>query len=192
MEITNSIEQHLNNRDPRSLFIKTVWKLNSLTTAHWNILNTIFSGNINWKLKCLMLLFSLFWETFLDLQSQMLTKGSSGRLISASYFCYFSTVFMGVKLKAFLQFVFFQLPNIDIKTCWVVPAKHYSSKYPETDFRASNGLTQTRGFSKYSQHFMASENTFWTLRKLKSIMSSTVQACAWLNALNKWNFWRIS
>ena len=67
----------------------------------------------------------------------MLTKGS-GRLISASYFCYFSTVFMGVKLKAFLQFVFFQLPNIDIKTCWGVPAhiRHYN-KYPETDFRAS-------------------------------------------------------
>ena len=74
----------------------------------------------------------------------MLTKGS-GRLISASYFCYFSTVFMGVKLKAFLQFVFFQLPNIDIKTCWGVPAhiRHYN-KYPETDFRASRYTHSTR------------------------------------------------
>ena len=72
----------------------------------------------------------------------MLTKGN-GRLISASYFCYFSTVFMGVKLKAFLQFVFFQLPNIDIKTCWVVPAKHYN-KYLETDFRAWHQIALKR------------------------------------------------
>ena len=101
----------------------------------------------------------------------MLTKGS-GRLISASYFCYFSTVFMGVKLKAFLQFVFFQLPNIDIKTCWGVPAhiRHYN-KYPETDFRASR-YTQ-RGLQVYSQHFMALMAFCWALKNENHVKHSS-------------------
>lgn len=80
----------------------------------------------------------------------MVTKGS-GRLISASYFCYFSTVFMGVKLKAFLQFVFFQLPNIDIKTCWVVP-DHITTNIQK---QTSGHQDTLREFCKYSQHCMA-------------------------------------
>ena len=39
----------------------------------------------------------------------------------AFIFCYFSTVFITVNLKAFLPFVFFQLPKLNIKTCRVVP-----------------------------------------------------------------------
>ena len=57
---------------------------------------------------------------------------------------------MGVKLKAFLQFVFFQLPNIDIKTCWVVPAHITTNIQKQT----SGHQDTLREFCKYSQHCM--------------------------------------